>query len=412
MFRTKSFPSIGTKSRGTVAAVVALLTPVIVGVSALTLDGGLMYLQRRQAQSIADSAALAAAYTYYNTSNMTLAQAAAVGMAFHNGVALTSSQVTSPQTGYISVSVTTTKTRSFSALWGAGSMSVTATATARGMTETVPYSNCSVICLDPSALGSLTINGGADLTTTPSALSAQAPVQVNSNNPTALLVSNGAQVNASIDVVGGDSIANGSHVSGTITTGSSTVPDPLASLPTPSVPATSPTPISGYQGWGPFTLQPGLYTGDVTLGSGGAFTMQPGLYYFQGGSLNLENGSSLTGNGVTIYVDNGGGTINLQGGTTTNLTPPSSGTYSGLVYFQDRASSVTPLISDGATINMTGTFYAAGAPMVFDGGSKTNQYSSQMIVSSMNLSNGADIDVPFSASSVASKSQISVSLVK
>lgn len=399
------------KRRGTVAAVVALLTPVIVGVSALTLDGGLMYLQSRQAQSIADASALAGAYTYYNTSNLALAQAAAVAMAKENGASITSAQVTSPQTGYVTVSLTLTQSRAFSALWGAGSMSTTSSATARGISITQPYSNCSVICLDPSSLGSLTIDGGADLTA-PSVLSALAPVQVNSTSPTALLVYNGAQVNASIDVVGGDSVGNGSHVTGTITTGSAAIPDPLASLPTPSIPPATTTPMSNYSGTGPFTMQPGLYSGDVTLDSGGAYTMQPGLYYFQGGSLNLENGSSLTGSGVTLFVDNGGGTINLQSGTTTTLTPPSSGTYSGMVYFQDRASSVTPLLSDGATINVKGTFYAAGAPMVFSSGSKTNSCSSQMIVKSMNLSDGADIDVQYSSASVASKSQISVALVK
>ncbi len=397
--------------RGTVAAVVALLTPVVVGVTALTLDGGLMYLQSRKAQSIADAAALAGAYAYYNTSNVTAAENAAMAMLKRDGSAIISSQVTSPQAGYIAVTVTMAQSRTFSALWGAGSLSTTSSATARGITLTEPYSNCSVICLDPTSLGSLTIDGGADLTT-PTSLSAQAPVQVNSSSPDALILMNGAQVNASIDVVGGDSVANGSHVTGTITIGSASVADPLASLPTPPIPAATTTPISSYSGSGDFTLQPGLYAGDVTLGSGASITMQPGLYYFQGGSLNVENGTSLSGSGVTIYVDNGGGTLNLNSGTSTTLTPPSSGVYSGLVYFQDRASSVTPLLSDGATINMKGTFYAAGAPMSFSSGSKTNSCGSQMIVKSMNLSNGADIEVTYSTASVASKSQISVSLVK
>lgn len=412
MFRSGRFAGGAYTRKGTVAAVFALLTPLIVGASALTLDGGLMYLQSRRAQSIADAAALAGAYTYYNTSNFSLAQLAAVAMAKQNGAAVTAAQVTSPQTGYVAVSVNLSQGRAFSALWGAGTLTTTSSAVARGISLNEPYSNCSVICLSPTALGSLTVNGGADLTTPPSALSAQAPVQVNSNSPTAVVISNGAQLNASIDEVGGYSVAPGGHVTGTITPGSAAVPDPLASIPTPSIPAATATPMSGYSGSGSFTMQPGLYTGDATLGSGGTFTMQPGLYYFQGGSLTVSNGSTLNGSGVTIFVDNGGGAINLDSGTKTNLTPPSSGAYSGLVYFQDRASSVAPLISDGAAINMKGTFYAAGAPMTFDGGSKTNSYSSQMIVNSMDLTNGAAVDVAFSSSSVASKTQVSVSLVK
>ena len=47
--------------RGMVVVLVALLMPLVVGAMAISLDGGLLYLQRRQAQSAADAAALAGA---------------------------------------------------------------------------------------------------------------------------------------------------------------------------------------------------------------------------------------------------------------------------------------------------------------------------------------------------------------
>lgn len=392
--------------RGTVAAVVALLTPVVVGVSALTLDGGLMYLQRRQAQSIADAAALAGAYTYYNTSNFALAQVAAIAMAKQNGATVTSAQVTSPQTGYVAVSVTTTQSRAFSALWGAGSMSTTATTTARGTSTTQPYSTASVLVLDPVSSGSLIVSGGGKLTS-------GAPVQVNSSSPTAVNVNNGAHLDSSVNIVGGDTVANGSQINGTITTGVSSVGDPLASLPTPSAPAATATPMSGYQGWGDYQMQPGLYSGGVSLGNGGNFTMAPGLYYISGGDFTVGNGATLTGNGVTIFMDNSaGGSINFEGGTKTTLTPPTSGTYSGMSYFQDRNNPAAPNIANGSTISLSGSFYAAAAPLIFAGGSKTNQYASQMICKTMNLSNGADVDIPYSTGSVASRTQNSVAIVK
>jgi hypothetical protein len=50
-----------------VAVLVAVLPPVVVGVTAPALDGGLLYLQR-QAQSVADAAALAGAYQIDNGS--------------------------------------------------------------------------------------------------------------------------------------------------------------------------------------------------------------------------------------------------------------------------------------------------------------------------------------------------------
>ncbi len=396
----------GDRRRGTVASVVALLTPVIVGVSALTLDGGLMYLQRRQAQSIADASALAGAYTYYNTSNYALAQSAAIAMAGQNGVTITAAQVTSPQTGYVSVSVTTTQARTFSALWGAGTMSTTASTTARGTSSTQPYSTAGVLVLDPSSSGSMAVCGGAHVT-------CGAPIQVNSSSSTAVQVSNGAQLDSSVDVVGGYTVANGSHVDGTITTGVASVGDPLSSLPTPSVPAATTTPMSNYQGWGSFQMQPGYYSGGVSLGNGGTFTMAPGLYYISGGDFNVGNGATLTGNGVTIFMDNSsGGTINFEGGTKTTLTPSSSGTYSGLSYFQDRNNATAPNFANGSTINLSGSFYAAAAPITFAGGSKTNEYGSQMVCKSVNFSNGCDVDIPYTTGSVASKTQSSVAIVK
>lgn len=405
MKRDRKRNRIGSR-RGTVASVVALLTPVVVGVSALTLDGGLMYLQRRQAQSTADAAALAGAYTYYNTSNFTLAQAAAVAMAKQNGATVTAAQVTMPQTGYVAVSVTTSQSRTFSALWGAGTMSTTATTTARGTSSTQPYSTASVLVLDPVSSGSLIVSGGAKL-------SSEAPVQVNSSSSSAVDVNNGAELDSEVDIVGGESVDRGSHVEGEISTGVPPIPDPLESLPTPSTPEATSTPMSDYQGWGGFSMQPGLYSGGISLGNGGDFTMAPGLYYISGGDFTVGNGATLTGNGVTIFMDDSsGGTINFEGGTKTTLTPPSSGTYAGLSYFQDRNNAAPPNFANGATINLSGSFYAAAAPITFAGGSKTNQYASQVICKTMNLSNGCDVDIPYSTGSVASKTQNSVAIVK
>jgi hypothetical protein len=108
---------------------------VIIGVTALTLDGGLLYLQRRQAQSAADSGALAGAYALTQGFDFSSAQSAAVAVGSQNGITITSSQVTEPQTGSVAVSVISTKPRMFSALWGRGNMSAIASATAVAQTS-------------------------------------------------------------------------------------------------------------------------------------------------------------------------------------------------------------------------------------------------------------------------------------
>ena len=119
-------------------------------------------------------------------------------------------------------------------------------------------------------------------------------------------------------------------------------------------------------------------------------TMSPGLYYMKGGSFTVGGGVTLKGTGVTIYMDNSGGSLNIQGGANVTLTPPTSGTYSGLTYFQDRSNSQALNIANGSTNVLSGTIYAAAASAAFAGGS-SNKYGSQLILKSLNVSNAASI---------------------
>jgi Flp pilus assembly protein TadG len=394
--------------RGMVVVLVALLLPVVVGTMALALDAGVLYLQRRQAQSTADAAALAGAYTMYNTSNFTQSQSAALAIGTQNGFTISTSNVTQPGSTQLAVKVTSSSPRFFSALWGTSSLSITASATAQtnsGSSGTTPYSTSAVILLDSSASGSLSLAGSAMIT-------ASAGIQVNSNSKTAVNANNAGTTAAPLNVVGGYTTSSGGTLTGTIKTGVTSVGDPLSTLAAPSVPSATTTPLSKYQGWGSYTMQPGLYTGNVSLGNGGTFTMQPGLYYFQAGSFTVANGATLTGSGVTIYIDNTNvsgtsnpGSISFQGGTTTTLSAPSSssnGAIQGVVYYQNRSSTTAPSFANGTNVNLTGTFYAAAAPLSFAGGNLSN-FASQVVADSMNLSNDAQITVAYSSSTVAGK---------
>jgi uncharacterized membrane protein len=125
--------------RGTVVVIVALSLPVIIGVAAVALDGGLLFVQRRQAQTAADGAALAGAYALSNGSSFTTAQTSAVAVGSQQGVTISAANVTEPQPGSVSVTVKSTHPRLFSALWGSGNMSATASATAVAQTSLLGF---------------------------------------------------------------------------------------------------------------------------------------------------------------------------------------------------------------------------------------------------------------------------------
>lgn len=404
MMIAKKRRQIEARRRGLVMALAAVLMPVVVGAMALALDCGVMYLQRRQAQTAADAAALAGAYALYNGSNASVARSAAIAVGAQNGFTIPSSNVT-PTTTTVAVQVTATPPRFFSALWGQGRLSISASAKAATDVNagSTPYSNYAILVLDPTSSGSLTLSNNTEITTsnqinTPTGTG----IQVNSSSPTAAVATNSAYTDVPVSIVGGYSTSNSAYF-GSVTTGAPVVPDPLASLPVPSVPTATSTPSTSYSGNGTYTMQPGLYTQSVTISNPSVVTMQPGLYYFQNGaSLTIESGGGLNGSGVTLYMD-GGGTINFTNLSSTTLSAPTSGTYQGVVYFQDRTSTTTPTFGNNATINLSGTFYAPAAAISFQNNMDYAQYGSQLIVKDLSLANYIDVNIPWSASTVAAK---------
>ena len=237
-------------------------------------------------------------------------------------------------------------------------------------------------------------------------LTASAGVQVNSSSNTAVYADNNGQTASPLSIHGNWGQAYCCMLTGTKTTGAAVISDPLASISTPSIPGPNTSPA--YSGYGPWGMQPGLYTSDPHPRGGSTVTMAPGLYYFKGCGFTVDNGVTLSGTGVTIFIDNGGGALGIQGGSPVTLSAPSASTavnnaIPGVVYFQDRNSTVAVNFANGTSVSLTGTMYAAKAQFVFAGGNST-QMSSQIVCDSMNLSNNAQITVPYSSTAVAGSS--------
>ena len=393
--------------RGAVAVVVTLCLIPLLGILAFAIDGGMMLASKRRAQTVADAAAHAAAcqlYTNTSTDPTGLdvsgkARAAALLNASANGFTndgttnkvqvnippSTLSQLWQTKPFYAEVVVTYYQPRFFSAILGSGSLPIGARAVARG-TAGGPkaYSDASLIVLSATnSANALQVSGAGNL-------NAQSTVQDNSSNAMAFNVNGGGIVKApSIQVTGGSSITGGSSVTGTVLTAAPRIADPLAGVVAPD-PA-SMTAQSYQPTWQPATINPGVYSNGITSGSG-AITMNPGVYYLKGSGLSIGNGATLTGTGVTIYMDSGA-QLNLMGGTVVTLTPPTTGTFAGLTYFQNRTNNKPLNITNGANFTASGTIYAPDASAVINGGT-SNKYGSQLILDTFTLSNGAAMTLP------------------
>jgi prepilin-type N-terminal cleavage/methylation domain-containing protein len=136
---------------------------------------------------------------------------------------------------------------------------------------------------------------------------------------------------------------------------SPTFPDPLRSLPAPD-PATL-----GTGSCAGAVCQPGVY--NSTLSRTSNTTLNSGIYYLTQG-ISITGNSSLTSNGqVLLYI--AGGSVNLAGGSTVNLTPPSSGTYKNIVIFQARTDFNDVKVTGGSSpIAFNGVIYVPNSNQV------------------------------------------------
>jgi hypothetical protein len=397
------------RKSGMIAPLLALCLIPIIGVLALVLDSGVVIGVRRQAQAGADAAALAAAgwlSSNFATTNGTdpNGSAATVGLQVGSDNSFSGTVVNIPplsgqfsgQAGYAEAVVTVNQPRLFSAIWGAGTIRITARAVAQG--NAAPFSKSALILLDPSSPGALTLIGSAQLVS-------NGTVQVDSNSSSALTINNSGKGTApAFNIVGGYKQDGAwSPLVGSIITGASSVVDPLASLP--PVPSTGlPTfATSPMNGNGSQTISPGIYNGGLSIGGGQTVTMSPGVYWMKGGTFSIANGAAVTGNGVTIYCDGSGssGGVSFQGGGVISLTAPTSGTYAGVVIYENRTSSQPINIANGSTTTISGTIYAANAAVTYAGGASFNQSGSQVVARSLNISNNAYVGFNWSASTVA-----------
>jgi len=162
--------------------------------------------------------------------------------------------------------------------------------------------------------------------------------------------------------------------------------DPLAYLPAPTVGACDHTnytlPLLGA-----VTLNPGVYCGGITtpLASVAILTLNPGIYIMRGGGLsitgaaiikNLRTGGDGSG-GVMFYLTGDStypyGAVNLTGAAINLLNAPTSGTYEGILFFQDRnisngtASSNPNTVIGAALAKYEGALYFPTTELFYTG---------------------------------------------
>jgi hypothetical protein len=411
---------------------VALSLVAMLGIVAIAIDGGLILDQRRQLQSAADAAALAAAVDLYlnnpiNTAKQSALSVAATNRYNNDGSTNTVSvlippndamtaDVTAPYNGagYVEVVITYTPQSYFSGVFkiispGFTMQPIKAEAVARGKLASI---GDGIILLDPTGSGALTAGGNATMTVT------NGPVIVDSSSATGGVTSgNHATVTASQGFYfAGNPGTNSPNFKGPISSGQTPTSDPLSYLTPPNPNSLTLQSNSALSVTSTSTLNPGVYKGGISISGNSSVTvtMNPGIYYMQGGGFSVTGQASVTdnGKGVMIFNNNGGGTIQIIGQGAVTLSPVTIAPYQGITIFQDPSSNAPITIAGNGRMNITGTFYApatknppAPGTWILNVSGNGDNLGSQYITWDLNVAGNGAVNLNYNANSSAKTKQ-------
>jgi hypothetical protein len=149
---------------------------------------------------------------------------------------------------------------------------------------------------------------------------------------------------------------------------------------------------------GPAALEPGIY--DQIKWTGDALTFNPGLYCVTGSKGIQITGGSVFGDGVTIFVTNGG--IDLSGNVSPvdlrapEESPDPAPALPGILVYMAIGNTDTVSMTGNSTSFYLGTVYAPDGDLYFSGSTGTNPtFNTQLIGNNVEVSGGATIDINF-----------------
>ena len=223
-----------------------------------------------------------------------------------------------------------------------------------------------MLSLAKTGSGAINLSGNASVNMTGCVVAA------NSSDPCALTDGGSATLIASdIYTVGGYCLSG--HTTFTTAglvpvTGGAPVPDPFASM-FPSNPSMPVSCAGAVNLPGGTSLSPGKYTG-VSLNGNSTYTFATGTYYICGNFSAGGNTTINTGPGGATFIVKG--SISMGGNATGTLAAPTSGPYSGILFYQPgNSSNQTSFTTTGnSTLTATGAIYLPGGNMTFTSNDK------------------------------------------
>lgn len=395
-------------SDANVLAMAAVLMPVMIGAAGLGVDTIQWTLAQRQMQRMADTAALAGALAKsqgFSASSSASAALTAAKLTTMNRIPVIETPPTSGSysgnTGAVRVILTTSKPLPFSSLFLRAGPLIRVEATA----ASVSNGTYCVLSLESTSTAGVTLQGS-------SSVDMGCGIATNSTAAQAITTGGSSSVAASPVAAVGGLRSSVNYAPGTVLLPHSLAQqDPFKSLPSLSPYTTSSYPTSGLPTVCKLAtslkVQPNT-TVNVTNPSGvacykdmslkGNVTFAPGLYYFSGGSLDIAASANVSGTGVTFilpYVSpSSSANVNVSGSATVNLSAPTSGTYAGVLIYQDRLapSNGSNTISGNGSSKLQGAIYMPAQQVTLAGTIGMNTKCLQIVARRVAFSGASTIE--------------------
>ena len=390
------------RERGQALILIVFGIIAMVGLTALAIDGGRAFAERRHAQNAADTAALAAALKKArgdsaNWQNAGFERAAENGYnndGVNNVVTVISPPTEGPYAGnseYIQVIIVSHLPTYFAPIIGIDQVTnrVQAIARAREQKLEEMFFGNAVVGLAPHECKAVVYQGNANTLITGSGLfvnsdcsCSEGAAFFNNSSAAALTIPTGG-----LTSVGCVQYKPGS-INAEITTGAQPFPyPPPYALPDPAKMCSGTATKSGN------TLSGGYYNG--TFPPSGVTTLQSGGIFCVNGDFKMNANDTLTGHNVVIVML--AGDVTWNGGATLVLDAPDSGDYKGLLLYMPITNHGSVLINGNSASSFTGTFLAPAADVTVKGTGDVNGMNSQIIGYTVDLSGNSDTLIHYDA---------------
>lgn len=394
MRRTNLLRAFLKDRRGASAVMMCVAMPILVGGAGLGAEAAFWKFRQRAIQQQADAAAFAGATELRNGGSDNDVSAAVNASLSNNGFRtdIGSYNVQSPPVSgafageeAVYVEAEENWPRYFTALFFSEAVTLRANATA----EVQQGLRACMLALHQTASEAIDITGSTTVTLN------GCSIMSNSNAADALsiggsgsLITSCAGARGGVDDDGGMTLTGCSEAR----EGMRRMEDPYADVPEPVVSGSCvhPTNFGGPSG-AVHSANPGRYCGGMNIMR--TVNFAPGVYIIDGGTLSANSTAVLNGSGVTFFLTNGA-RLDINGQATLNLSAPTSGTYSGLLFFADRSgSSVNHVLNGTSSSTITGAVYLPNDNLSYSGNNNSVSGCTQIIARTLDLTGNSGIGV-------------------